>query len=64
MPLMLVGTEGSPWATVLHLGAEVTPQILVTLTQMLPPCVNVGPNVAVMLLVDELPVAPAGNVQL
>jgi hypothetical protein len=36
VPVMLDGTVGKPGATVLHLVAEVTPQMLVTLTHILP----------------------------
>jgi hypothetical protein len=64
MPLMLAGTLGKPGATVLHFWAEVTPQMLVTLTQILPVLLYVGPKFTLMLLVLELPVAPVGNVQL
>ena len=35
-PVMLDGTVGKPGATVLHLGADVIPHTLVTLTHMLP----------------------------
>ena len=61
---MAGGTDGRPGATVLHFIGEVTPQMLVTLTQMFPTLLYEGLNVALMLLVVELPVAPAGSVQL
>ena len=46
---------------VVDLTAETTPQVLVTLTPILPPK-NPEPNVTLMLLVEDVPVHPGGNV--
>jgi hypothetical protein len=60
---MLAGCAGMPGATDLHRGTVFTPQMLVAVTHTLADG-TLAPYVTLMLLVDDVPVAPAGNVQL
>jgi hypothetical protein len=58
-PLIVPGCDGTAFTVTASVCAGLLPQLLFAVTEIFPP---LAPTVAVMELVDELPVHPDGSV--